>query len=115
LTAVCEPNRDRLDWFKQVSTVRLSTQSHRELLASENVDVAYAAVPHHLREEISLDVLRAGKDLLAEKSFGIDLEAARRVRDEEPSLGRFVRVSSEFPFLPGVQRVYQLGRTWSAP
>jgi predicted dehydrogenase len=46
--------------------------------------------------------------LLAEKPFGIDLEAAKRVRDEAAKLGRFVRVSSEMPFLPGAGRVWKV-------
>jgi predicted dehydrogenase len=78
------------------------------MLARDDVDVIYAAVPHHLHEEIYFDVLRAGKDLFAEKPFGIDLAAARRIRDEAARLKRFVRVSSEFPFLPGAQRVVRL-------
>lgn len=40
-----------------------------------------------------------------------DLDAARRVRDEAANLGRFVRVSSEFPLLPGVQRAIQVWRS----
>ena len=108
LTAVCDLQPALLAWFRQVGSVRLLTQNHHELLASTEVDVVYVAVPHHLHETIYLDVLRAGKDLLAEKPFGIDLAAARRIRDEARKLGRFVRVSSEFPFLPGVQRVHQL-------
>jgi predicted dehydrogenase len=108
LTAVCDLQPSLLSWFQQVPSVRLLTQDHRALLASPDVDVVYVAVPHHLHEEIYLDVLRAGKDLLAEKPFGIDLPAARRIAAEAKSLNRFVRVSSEFPFLPGVQRVYQL-------
>lgn len=103
LTAVCDLQPKLLDWFRQVPSVRLLTANHHELLASFEVDVVYVAVPHHLHESIYLDVLRAGKDLLAEKPFGIDLESARRIRDEARRLGRFVRVSSEFPFLPGVQ------------
>ena len=110
LTAVCELDQSRLDWFKQVPSVRLLSTNHHEFLANPGIDVVYAAVPHHLHESIYLDVLRAGKDLFAEKPFGIDLESARRVRDEAAKLGRFVRVSSEFPFFPGVQRVFQLAR-----
>lgn len=105
LTAVCDLQPSLLDWFRQVPTVKLFTQNHHELLRSDQVDVVYVAVPHHLHEGIYLDTLRAGKDLLAEKPFGIDLAAARKVRDEANALGRFVRVSSEFPFLPGVQRL----------
>ena len=66
-----------------------------------DVDVVYVAVPHHLHEKIYLDVLKAGKDLLAEKPFGIDLKAARAIAHAAKSSGRFVRCSSEFPFFPG--------------
>jgi predicted dehydrogenase len=108
LVAVCDLQPGLLDWFRQVPSVKHFVTNHRDLLALRDVDVVYAAVPHHLHEEIYLDILRAGKDLLAEKPFGIDLNAARRVRDEATRLGRFVRVSSEFPFLPGVHRAWQM-------
>lgn len=107
-TAVCDLQPALLEWFRAIPSVRLLTADHRALLASADVDVVYVAVPHHLHEAIYLDVLLAGKDLLAEKPFGIDLAAARRIRDEAVRLGRFVRVSSEFPFLPGAQRALQL-------
>jgi predicted dehydrogenase len=111
LIAVCDVNAAALDWFRQVPTVEHFLTDHRALLALAEVDVVYVAVPHHLHEAIYLDVLRAGKDLFAEKPFGIDLAAARRIRDEAGRLGRFVRVSSEFPFLPGVQRAIQVIRS----
>jgi predicted dehydrogenase len=111
LVAVCDLQPALLDWFRQIPTVRLVTQDHRQLLASPDVDVVYVAVPHHLHEAIYLDVLTAGKDLLAEKPFGIDLASARRIRDAAAKSGRFVRCSSEFPFLPGVQRIVEWVRS----
>lgn len=107
LTAVCDLQPTLLDWFQQVPTVKLLTKDHKELLASSDVDVVYVAVPHSLHEALYLDVINAGKDLLAEKPFGIDLAAARKIRDAGAKAGRFVRCSSEFPFLPPVQRVIQ--------
>ncbi|HVU18403.1 MAG TPA: Gfo/Idh/MocA family oxidoreductase [Candidatus Didemnitutus sp.] len=107
LVAVCDDQLAALEWFRQVPTVRAFFSDHRELLKSE-VDVVYLAVPHHLHEAIALDVLNAGKDLLAEKPFGIDLAAARRLRDTARQLGRFVRVSSEFPYYPGAQRAWRM-------
>ena len=106
LVGVCDTHAPALDWFRQVPGVRYFETDHRALLAQPDIDLVYVAVPHHLHEPIYLDVLRAGKDLLAEKPFGIDLAAARRIRDEAVRRGRFVRVSSEFPFLPGVQRIF---------
>jgi predicted dehydrogenase len=105
LVAVCDLQDKLLDWFRKVPTVKLFTKNHKELLASPDVDVVYVAVPHNLHEAIYLDVLAAGKDLLAEKPFGIDLRAARVIRDAAAKSGRFVRCSSEFPFLPCTQRV----------
>ena len=113
LVAVCDVNAAALDWFRQVPTVRHFDTDHRALLARADIDAVYIAVPHHLHESLYLDALRAGKDLLAEKPFGIDLAAASRIRDEAARLGRFVRVSSEFPFLPGAQRAIQIARSGS--
>lgn len=105
LTAVCDLQQVVLDWFRRLPTVKFLTSDAAALLASPDVDAVYVAVPHHLHEALYLQVLRAGKDLLAEKPFGIDLPAARRIRDEAQKLGRFVRCSSEFPFWPGAQRI----------
>ncbi|MDB6038231.1 MAG: putative GFO/IDH/MocA family oxidoreductase, partial [Verrucomicrobiales bacterium] len=107
LVAVCDLQENLLEWFRQVPTVKLVTKDYQELLRSADVDVVYVAVPHNLHEKMYLDVLAAGKDLLAEKPFGIDLTAARNIAEAARKSGRFVRCSSEFPFLPGPQRVVQ--------
>ncbi len=107
LVAVCDLQDKLLEWFRGVPTVKLFTKDYQELLRSPDVDVVYVAVPHNLHEKMYLDVLNAGKDLLAEKPFGIDLKAARVIGDAAKKSGRFVRCSSEFPFLPGPQRVIQ--------
>src|SRR5476651_594125 len=111
LVALCDLVEKQREWFRQVPTVKLLTADHKELLASPEVDVVYVAVPHNLHEALYCDVLRAGKDLLAEKPFGVDLASAVRIRDLAAKLGRFVRVSSEFPFLPGAQRIFQMARS----
>ena len=107
LVAVCDLQDKLLNWFQGVPTVQFLTKNHEELLNSPAVDVVYVAVPHNLHEKLYTDVLRAGKDLLAEKPFGIDLAAARAIANATATSGRFVRCSSEFPFLPGAQRVIQ--------
>jgi len=110
LTAVCDLVEKQREWFRRIPSVSLITADYHELLASPDVDVVYVAVPHNMHETIYLDVLKAGKDLLAEKPFGIDLKAARAIAEAAKSSGRFVRCSSEFPFLPGAQRAFQIAR-----
>jgi predicted dehydrogenase len=111
LAAVCDVQPKLLEWFKQVPTVRQLTTDYHELLRNPEVDVVYVAVPHQLHEQVYLDVLAAGKDMFAEKPFGIDLGSARRIAAAVEKSGRFVRVSSEFPFLPGAQRALAVARS----
>ena len=111
LRAVADLNPAALDWFKQIDTAKVLTVDHGELLSSEDIDVVYVAVPHNLHEAIYLDVLSAGKDLLAEKPFGIDLASAKSIREAGNESGCFVRCSSEFPFMPGAQRAFDYARS----
>jgi predicted dehydrogenase len=110
LTAVADLNPKALSWFDCIASCEQKTTEYQELLANHKVDVVYVAVPHHLHERLYLDVLAAGKDLFAEKPFGIDLAAARHILDAVNKSGRFVRCSSEMPFFPGAQRAYEFAR-----
>jgi predicted dehydrogenase len=110
LVAVCDTSPAVLEWFRRVPTVKRLTTDHRELLADPAVEVVYVAIPHDQHERVYVDALEAGKDLLAEKPFGIDRRAAGNIRDAVRRSGRFVRVSSEFPFLPAMIRAWNVCR-----
>lgn len=110
LSAVADLDPGALGWFDRIPSCTLKTTDHKVLLADPKVDLVYVAVPHHLHERIYLDVLASGKDLFAEKPFGIDLASARRILAAVRDSGRFVRCSSEMPFFPGAQRVVEMVR-----
>jgi len=108
LAVVCDTNPDVLAWYQRLSPRPRLVSDYRELLADESVEAVYCAVPHHLHQELYTAVLRAGKHLLGEKPFGIDLAANEAVMREiaaRPEL--LVRCSSELPFYPGGQRVWR--------
>jgi predicted dehydrogenase len=112
LVGVADVNPAALEWFDDGRT--LLTLDYRELLDRTEVEVLYVAVPHNLHAKIYGEVLQAGKDLLAEKPFGIDLAAAEQIASTAQSTKRFVRCSSEFPFLPGAQRAIQVAQSGQA-
>jgi predicted dehydrogenase len=103
LVAACDTNEGAFDWFKQnVSTLEFNTTDYHALLQREDVQAVYCAVPHHLHAQFYTDIIQAGKHLLGEKPFGIDLPANRAIlKMIEENPGVFVRCSSEFPFFPG--------------
>src|SRR3984957_13878774 len=78
LTAACDTNADAFGWFKEnVSTLEFTTTDYHALLQREDVEAIYCAVPHHLHAQFYTDIIKAGKHLLGEKPFGIDLAANR--------------------------------------
>ena len=96
LVGVADLNPAPLEWFDDGRT--FLTRDYRELLNRDEIEILYVAVPHNLHAKIYGEVLEAGKDLLAEKPFGIDLAAAEQIAAAAESTKRFVRCSSEFPF-----------------
>lgn len=107
LTAVADLNPDALKWFEEHIDGCQTMADYKQMLADDSIDVVYVAVPHNLHEKIYLDVMAAGKDLLAEKPFGMDLKSSQNILDAVKKSGVFVRCSSEFPFLPGAQRAFK--------
>lgn len=109
IVGICDTNEALFSWFADnFDTIRVQTQNYHDLLASNEIDAIYCAVPHNLHEQFYTDIVRAGKALLAEKPFGIDQQAndnILRVLSENPNV--FVACSSEFPFFPAAQRIYR--------
>ncbi len=105
---VADPSPAARSWFADALGCRVS-EDYQSLLEDPEVEAVYAAVPHHLHERVYLDVLGAGKHLMAEKPFGIDLGAAERIVVEvKRRPGQLVRCSSEFPFFPAAQRIAKM-------
>ena len=109
IVSACDSNPAVLAWFQDnIPGIELATTDYYELLANGEVEAVYAAVPHHLHQQVYIDVIQSGKHLLGEKPFGIDLAANTAILQaagQRPDL--LVRCSSEFPFFPGAYRMSQ--------
>ncbi len=105
LKAVCDSNEAMLAWYRTIPTITAFETDYKKLLADKEIDVVYVALPHHLHRQVYHDVLLSGKDLLAEKPFGINEEEACFIAEAAADNERFVRCSSEFPFMPAAQQL----------
>ena len=107
LVAVCDTHPAALAWFTEnVPDIRWTATDYHALLDNPEVDAIYCAVPHHLHAPIYCDVIQAGKHLLGEKPFGIDLAANTQILNAcraHPQV--FVRCSSELTFYPGAYQM----------
>ena len=107
IVAICDTNPALFSWYADsLASIAQQTTDYRQLLGNPHVEAVFCAVPHHLHEEIYCAILQAGKHLMGEKPFGIDRQANARILQavqENPDC--FVRCTSEFPFIPAVQRI----------
>lgn len=108
ITGICnKKNLADRDWFTaNFPSIEVVTSDYHDLLKSDQIDAIYCAVPHHLHQQIYIDIIHASKHLLGEKPFGIDLNANKNILieiEKRPDL--MVRCSSEFPYFPGAKRV----------
>ncbi|MCA9894176.1 MAG: Gfo/Idh/MocA family oxidoreductase [Anaerolineae bacterium] len=107
ITGICDVNPDLFGWFtSNFNTISVQTTNYHDLLASDEIDAIYCAVPHNLHQQVYTDIIQAGKHLLGEKPFGIDRsanDAINQAIDAHPDV--IVACASEFPFYPGAQEV----------
>jgi predicted dehydrogenase len=94
-------------WYTgHFSSIRQVTSNYKDLVNNPEVEAVYCAVPHNLHQEFYVAAIEAGKHLMGEKPFGIDLAAnqaiMKAIKNHPESI---VRCSSEFPFFPAVQRI----------
>lgn len=110
IVAACDVNPAMTGWFAQnCPACTWQTSDYRVLLANPQVEAVYIAVPHNLHAEIYCAAVEAGKHLMGEKPFGIDLAANQQILDcirRHPKV--FVRCSSESPFFAAPQRMARM-------
>ncbi len=110
IVAVCDTNPKLMEWFSgNFEGVKQSTTDYKALLENPDVDAVYCAVPHNLHQDLYIAIIRAGKHLLGEKPFGMNLEQNMAILAElenHPEL--IVRCSSEFPFFPAAQKIVNM-------
>lgn len=107
LVAICDMNDDLLKWYTDnIPSIKQVTKDYKEILANDEVEALYIAVPHNLHAQFYCDAIKAGKHLLGEKPFGIDEEANKAITEcckAHPDV--FVRCSSESIFFPAMQMI----------
>jgi predicted dehydrogenase len=112
IVAICHRtlSAEKDNWFKNnIPSIKQVTGDYRKLLDNRDVEAVYISVPHNLHREFYCAALEAGKHLMGEKPFGIDKKANDAIVaciENHPDL--FVRCSSQFMFIPAVQRIGQM-------
>lgn len=82
--------------------------SYEELVADPTIDGIYVATPHVFHMENTVLALRAGKPVLCEKPFAINVSQARTMIDTARSQKLLLMEAMWTRFLPHMQRVREI-------
>lgn len=110
IVAVADPSTERASMLAGSAGAEQVYADADELLAREDVDAVYIAVPNVLHEPIAVAALNAGKHVLLDKPFATSAEAAGRVIAAAEGRDRILMIGMNQRFEAGVQRARQLCR-----
>ena len=103
LVAAADPSEERLGQFCDTFDIDRRYRASAELVADEDVDAVYIAVPNKFHAQYAVDCLRSGKHTLLEKPFAMNIDEANSVAVAARESDRIFMVGMNQRFSPAVQ------------
>ncbi len=100
LTAVAEVNKARLNTLSDKFNIKESYEDHKELLANSDAGTVIIATPTSAHKDVSIDCLKAGKDILVEKPLARTLQEVKQITDAAKKYKRKVMVGMNLRYRP---------------
>lgn len=107
LHAVGSRNQESADTFGNRFNVPVRHASYTALANDPDVDVVYVATPHSLHKDNTILCLRAGKAVLCEKPFTLNVQEAEETFAVARETGQFLMEGMWTRFFPAIQHMEQ--------
>jgi len=103
-----DPHTQRLDRLQQTFAVPTVYSSAEALLENPDINAVYIAVPNVHHAPIALQALQAGKHVILDKPFAMNLQQAKEVTDLAVQQDRIFMLGMNQRFVPGAQAIKTL-------
>lgn len=110
VVAVADPSAERAGALAARVKAAAVYESAEDLLARDDVDAVYIAVPNALHESVACAALEAGKHVLLDKPFALSSAAAQNIARSAEAAGKTLMLGMNQRFERNVQRARQIVR-----
>lgn len=110
VVAVCDVDRWRLEQAAEEIKGSKPYHDFRELLADKSIDAVMISTPDHWHVPMSMEAIKAGKDVSCEKPLTRTIAEGRQLADLVRKQKRVFRTDSEFRSLDVFHRAVELVR-----
>lgn len=94
--ALCDVDTWRSEAYRSLTPdVKTVVQDHRELLDRDDIDVFVVCTPDHWHTQITVDALRAGKDVYCEKPLTFSIDEGRLIQQVLSETDRVLQVGTQ--------------------
>jgi predicted dehydrogenase len=108
LVAVQDLHVERLKTLQKKHSLEFAHETVEELLANKAVDAVYIAVPNKFHVPLAIQALEAGKHVLLEKPFAMNVAEAEKAIAAAKASGRVLTVGMNQRFTADSQKIKQL-------
>lgn len=113
IVAVCDVDSTRAEMARGLCGAAYYTTDHRRILDDSSIDAVFVCTPPWVTPTITVDALRAGKDVLCEKPMATTIAHAEQVAAVERLSGRLLQVGFTYrhgPLMDALQHWIADGR-----
>lgn len=108
VVAVCARTRDKAQQVADAAGVKHVLTDPRELMARKDIDAVAISTPPSTHHPLSMAALAAGKHVICEKPFAMNVREAAEMRDLAARSGRTAMIAHEFRYTPQRRYIKQL-------
>jgi predicted dehydrogenase len=108
ITAIASRDPDKALSYARENNIALAFGSYQDLIESDAVDAIYNGLPPNLHAQWSIAAVEAGKDVLCEKPFALDVSDVEAMLSAEAKTNRLIMEAQHTHYHPRHARIRQI-------
>lgn len=108
VAAICRRNKDKVKQAAEANGILNTHTDAMELIAREDIEAVAITTPPGPHHELAIAALKAGKHVLCEKPFAVNVRKAAEMRDAAEKSGLTAMIAHEFRHTPQRSYIKQL-------